>query len=57
MFGDAPKRIKCPGKWKIFKNNTTQTPILNNIHTHPPNTHAVEVNKYLARMKLNSVEI
>ncbi|KAF0767939.1 FLYWCH-type domain-containing protein [Aphis craccivora] len=40
--------LKCPGKFKTSKENPTEIPI---IDTHPPDTHEVEVNKCLARMK------
>jgi len=55
LFGDAlnskATSIKCPGKLKTYKNGPTQTPILDKVHTHPPDTDDVEVNKCLARMK------
>lgn len=43
--------FKCPGKLKTSKENPTEIPIIDKAHTHPPDTHEVEVNKCLARMK------
>lgn len=40
--------LKCPGIVTTSKENPTKILI---IETHPPDTHEVEVNKCLARMK------
>jgi len=47
--------LKCPRKLITSKENpATEIPIIDKTQTHPPDTHEVEVNKCLSRMKHNA---